>query len=300
MINYIYAGSDSVAATVLEGLIPIRKPEMVITRQDAQVGRKRELRETVVAELAREHGIKVVKANDPTEALEFISDSSATRGIVVSYGAILKDQVLESLEWFNLHFSLLPKLRGAAPVQRAILRGEFPTGVTLFKIDEGMDTGPIFSQKLVDIDDLDTHSALQKMAESSIPLAVELLNDQNPDLSPQTGTPSHAGKLRREECELDFSRTAVDLLRVVRAAYPEPVAWTTHLGQPLRIIEANSNGISFPEKVDAGTVELVGGKVYVVCEDSTRLELLRVQPFSKKPMNAKDWFNGIKEARVGN
>ena len=300
MINYVFAGSDSVAATVLEELVSFRKPSLVITRADAPAGRKKDLRQTAVAEVAEKYGIQTVKSNDPSIALEQIKDSGASRGIVVSYGAILKGDVLESLDWFNLHFSLLPRLRGAAPVQRSIISGESPTGVTIFKIDSGMDTGPIYTQMEVDIEGLDTKSALVKMSSSSISLLRELLDDENPSLQPQSGTPSHAAKLTREECQLDFNLSAPQLVRIVRAANPEPMAWTTNVGQPLRILEASTNGVRFPGDDAPGKVELVGGKVFVVCADSTRLELITVQPFSKKSMSARDWYNGVKEATVGN
>lgn len=300
MINYVFAGSDSVAAQVLQELISFRKPSLVITREDAPVGRQKELRQTMVAEVAENNNIQTVKTNDPSTALEQIRNSGASRGIVVSYGAILKGDVLESLDWFNLHFSLLPRWRGAAPVQRSIISGESPTGVTVFKIDSGMDTGPIYSQLEVDIEGLDTKSALIKMSSSSISLLEELLNDESPSLQPQSGTPSHAPKLTREECQLDFNLSAPELVRIVRAANPEPVAWTTNLGQPLRVLEASATGIPFPGEDTPGKLEIVGGRVYVVCADSTRLELVTVQPFSKKSMGARDWYNGVKEATVGN
>jgi len=299
-MDYVFAGSDSVAATVLEGLISFRKPSLVITREDAPVGRKRELKQTSVAEVAGNNNIQIVKTNDPSTALGQIKESGASRGIVVSYGAILKGDVLESLDWFNLHFSLLPRLRGAAPVQRSIMSGESPTGVTVFKIDSGMDTGPIYRQLEVDISGLDTKTALGKMSSNSLSLLRGLLDDENPSLQPQTGTPTHAAKLTRDECKLDFDLSAPELVRIVRAANPEPMAWTTIAGQPLRILEASTTGVRFPGEEITGKVEMVAGRVYVVCGDSTRLELITVQPFSKKSMSARDWFNGVKEATVGN
>lgn len=301
MIDYVFAGSDSTAASVLQALTEQSKPKLVITREDAPFGRKRELRQTVVADIADSLGLRTVKANDPALVIADIRASGAKRGIVVSYGAILKDEVLESLQWFNLHFSLLPKLRGAAPVQRAILNDERPTGVSIFQIDEGMDSGPIYDQVEVNIDGLNTAQALSKMTESSLGSLSKLLSDSSPELKAQSGDVTTAPKLKREECELDLNQTSEALLRVVLAAFPEPVAWVSHNGNPLRVLSAKTSGLSFPEEgQQIGQVEKIAGKVYVSCGNHTRLELLQVQPFSKKPMPAIDWFNGLGEATLGN
>lgn len=301
MIDYVFAGSDSTASSVLGALAKHSKPKLVITREDAPFGRKRELRQTVVADIADSLGVKTVKANDPALVLADIKSSGAKRGIVVSYGAILKGEVLETLQWFNLHFSLLPKLRGAAPVQRAILNDERPTGVSIFQIDAGMDSGPIYDQFEVDIVGLNTAQALKKMAENSLGSLSRLLSETSPILQQQSGDVTKAPKLTREECELDLNHTSEALLRVVLAAYPEPVAWVMNNGHPLRILSARASGLSFPEEDQAiGQVEKLAGKVYVSCGNHTRLELLQVQPFSKKPMPAIDWFNGVGEATLGN
>ncbi|MDR9363022.1 MAG: methionyl-tRNA formyltransferase [Microbacteriaceae bacterium] len=301
MIDYVFAGSDSTASSVLEALAKHSKPKLVITREDAPFGRKRELRQTVVADIADSLGVKTVKANDPALVIADIKSSGAKRGIVVSYGAILKGEVLETLQWFNLHFSLLPKLRGAAPVQRAILNDERPTGVSIFQIDAGMDSGPIYDQFEVDIVGLNTAQALKKMAENSLGSLSRLLSETSPILQKQSGDVTKAPKLTREECELDLNHTSEALLRVVLAAYPEPVAWVMNNGHPLRILSARTSGLSFPEEDQPiGQVEKLAGKVYVSCGNHTRLELLQVQPFSKKPMPAIDWFNGVGEATLGN
>lgn len=301
MINYVFAGSDSTAASVLAALAKKSKPALVITREDAPFGRKRELRQTVVADVADSLGVKTVKANDPSLVIADIKSAGAKRGIVVSYGAILKGEVLESLQWFNLHFSLLPKLRGAAPVQRAIMNDERPTGVSIFQIDAGMDSGPVYHQFEVSIDGLNTAEALNKMADASVASLIKLLSDDSPELEQQSGDATMAPKLSREECELDLNQTSEALVRMILAAYPEPVAWVNYNGHPLRILSARTSGLSFPDEGDEiGRVEKLAGKVYVSCGKHTKLELLQVQPFSKKPMSAIDWFNGVGEATVGN
>lgn len=300
MIDYLFAGSDSTAANVLAQLCLIHPPKLVITREDAPFGRKKELKQTDVAEIAITNEIPLAKANDPMQTLEMIRASGVKRGIVVSYGAILKGEVLESLEWFNLHFSLLPKYRGAAPVQRAIMENQTGSGISVFRIDQGMDTGPIYAQKPIDLSGMSTAEALKLMADQSIPILEKLLHDESPKLTQQQGEPSVAPKLSRDECRLDFNQSAKLLNLVVLASFPEPVAWTEHKGQPLKIISSKTNGLKIAEELKPGTVEKVAGKVFVACGDSTRLELLEVQPFSKKPMSATDWYNGVGEAVLGN
>jgi methionyl-tRNA formyltransferase len=300
LIEYAFAGSDSTAAIVLRKLSQAQPPKLVITREDAPFGRKREMRQTEVAEVAIENQIPIAKANNPSNVLDDIRQSGASRGIVVSYGAILKNEVLGELDWFNLHFSLLPKYRGAAPVQRAIMENQTESGISVFRIDEGMDTGKVYAQESINIKGLNTFEALELMANESIPLLERLLVDPEPQLTPQSGDASYAKKLTREECFLDFSKSASELNQIVLASFPEPVAWTTHKGQPLKIIRSRTNGLKFSEDLPPGTVEKVAGKISVVCGDSARLELLEVQPFSKKPMTSNDWFNGVGETVLGN
>ena len=300
-MDYLFAGSDKTAASVLDSLAATKLPVVVLTREDAPVGRKKIITQTLVADIAQKHGVKLIKANQPSQALPEILSSGAERGIIVSYGSILKDEVLTSIDWFNLHFSLLPKYRGAAPVQRAIMDGNTDSGITIFKLDEGMDTGEVYQQIKADISGMNTKQALDTLAELSVEPLLDLLADETPSLSPQSGEPSMAKKLSREECFLDFNKDSKTCLRVVRASNPEPIAWTYLQGEPLRIIEAATTGIANPDSDEVnGKVTKIGKRIYVSCSDSTSLELITVQPFAKKQMSATDWFNGVGEVILGN
>ena len=299
-MDYIFAGSDKTAAYVLSSLAENQAPVLVITREDAPKGRKKILTQTPVADVAESQGIELIKANDPTSALAQILHSGAQRGIIVSYGAILKDEVLKSAEWFNLHFSLLPKYRGAAPVQRAIMEGKTETGVTVFKLDKGMDTGDVYKQLKKNISGMTTAQALEVLAELSVPLLQQLLVDEKPSLRPQTGTASFAKKLSREECFIDFKSDAQTCLQMIRASNPEPIAWTYLNGEPFRVIQANESepNVESTDQV-LGQVTKSGKQIFVTCGEATTLELITVQPFAKKQMAASDWFNGVGEVTLG-
>jgi len=300
-VDYVFAGSDKTAAWILQAISSSQKPSLVITRKDAPFGRKKTITQTPVADIADSQAVKIVKTNDPTEALNDIIQTGASRGIIVSYGAILKDEVLDALEWFNVHFSLLPKYRGAAPVQRAIMDGNTDSGVSIFKLDEGMDTGDLFTQIPVDISDMNTAQALEKLADASIEPLLELLKTEQPICFSQAGDQSLAKKLDRAECFLDFKTDSESCLRIVNACNPEPIAWTTLQGDAFRIINAATTGISDPgTDHQIGQVTKVGKKIYVTCAGSTSLELITVQPFAKKEMPAIDWFNGVGEVILGN
>ena len=297
-MRILFAGTPETAVTVLEGLMKSGHEIVgVLTREDAKVGRKQALQESPVARFASDKGIPLIKANkvDSTAELQ-ISELGADLAIVVAYGTLLKQSTLDllALGWFNLHYSLLPLHRGAAPVQHAILSGESVTGVSVFKIDQGMDTGPILGSTKTVIGPLETCGELtQRLSE----LGVGLLNELLPQIysgmssiSEQSGQASMAPKLNRADAKLDLSRSAQGLELVVRAMNPEPIAWLNYDGEPFRVLRAKA------EITATGSLgELVGdSEPIVVCGQNTGLRLVEVQPAGKKIMSGTDWFRGLR------
>jgi methionyl-tRNA formyltransferase len=281
----------------------------VLTRTDAPVGRKRVLTPSAVAETATELGLPIIKANRIDEATrEAIMATGAELGVIVAYGALLDQKALDMLEkgWINLHYSLLPRWRGAAPVQRSIMAGDRETGVTLFQLDKGMDTGPVHLQIPTVIEpDESTADLLPRLTELGISGLAELLPRvasgltapvaQDPQLLASLPT---ADKLTREDARINWHRTAVELENQIRGLNPEPVAWTTLEDEAFRIIEARALGATdwqslAGEDALAGTVHFDKGRVIVSCGNSSRLELKIVQPAGKKPMPASDWTRGL-------
>ena len=309
-MKIVFAGTPANAAQTLRALAnsPF-EVVAVLTRTDAPVGRKRILTPSSVAELASELGIKVIKANRVDDSVRAeIAKTGADLGVIVAYGALLDQETLDLLPkgWINLHYSLLPKWRGAAPVQRSIMAGDRETGVTLFQLDQGMDTGPIHLQiptviepgeSTVDLLPRLTELGITGLAELLPRIAADLASPvaQDPDLLLSLPT---ADKLSREDARIDWQRNAVEIESLVRGLNPEPMAWTSLFEETFRIIEARALGATdwqslAGEVEQPGTVNFDKNRVFVTCGQGSLLELKIVQPAGKKPMSASDWARGL-------
>lgn len=297
-MKILFAGAPDTAATVLRGLVASGHDVVaVLTREDAPVGRKKELTPSSVAQVAHELGIPAIKANKIHSSVqEQITATGAEIGIIVAYGVLLKQDSLQLLAkgWFNLHYSLLPKYRGAAPVQRAIEAGHNETGISIFKLDRGMDTGDILASLPVLIEENETAGELLKRLTE---LGITLLNQELPKLYndqfilvPQVGDSSLAPKPTREDAKIDFTKSSKEISNKVRAFNPEPMAWCVYKGEPFRVLRARV--IETKSDNSVGEVFSIDKRVLVACGSGSVLELLEVQPSSKKAMQAQDWFRG--------
>lgn len=303
-MKLLFAGTPQVAAEVLKGLCAAgHDVGLVLTREDALVGRHKTKTPSAVALVAEHLGIPTLKANKISRSeLDAIAESGTQLGIVVAYGSILRAEALSSLSegWFNIHFSLLPKYRGAAPVQRALMAGEPETGVTIFKLDEGMDTGPIISQLQTSINPRENAGQLlSRLGTLSIGLLLETLPNiyaGNQNLTGQNGESSMAPKPTRDEARIDFSNDAQTIQHQVLGLNPEPMGWCIAGDSPIRILDVlavrTSSILELLTKFQPGTITSADGRIFVKCGDNSVLELLEVQPSSKRAMSAQDWFNG--------
>ena len=296
--SIVFAGTPANAGKTLRELVAAGiEVALVITRPDAPTGRKAVLTPSPVADTAMELGIAVHKSlSIDAETISAIRATSAEVGVIVAFGSILKPEALEALPlgWFNLHYSLLPQLRGAAPVQHAIIRGLPETGVTLFRLDQGVDTGDFVSQVQTKIEPRETAARLLDRLTS---LGTSLLIQDLPAIfagtsasRPQAGQPSSAPKIDRAMARIDFSRTARELEGLVLGCNPEPGAWAVDGANPIKIHDA----FAFEVKQDfvPGTVFMHGNHVAVACAGNTALALREVQPAGKQRMSASDWFRG--------
>ncbi len=294
----VFAGTPANAARTLEHLVESGfNVVLVITRPDAPVGRKRELKASAVANMASKFSIATVKTNSlDSAAVDAITQSGATLGVVVAYGSLLRKAALDVLEhgWFNLHYSLLPKLRGAAPVQHALLSGETETGVTFFKIDEGMDTGPVVGSLQTEIvPDETAGELLARLTQLGCTLLSECIPAISAGvatLSEQVGTPTFAPKITRAEARIDWSGTARKIEALVRGCNPEPGAWTELAGESFKVLAARA--LPDNSTLQPGAVEISGSKVVVGTGEGVVL-LKEVQPASKRSMTALDWARGL-------
>jgi methionyl-tRNA formyltransferase len=214
----------------------------------------------------------------------------------IGYGRILPASTLSIPKFgcINLHFSLLPKYRGAAPVQRAIEAGETESGVSVFALDPGMDTGPIYTSITVPITaTMRSYELLEKLSVVGVDAVRAALVAIESGTAPvaQADKPSMAPKITREEAKLDWSSSAESLLNKIRAFYPQPQAWTVFRGQPLKISMA---------KIEASNLTLEPGELGVIGSDccigtgDNALVLERVTPAGKKEMSALDWSRGAR------
>lgn len=278
----------------------------VVTRPDARSGRGRTLVPSPVKVAALDHGIQVLEPAHPRdpEFLGQLSDLAPDCCPVVAYGALVPRPVLDvpTHGWVNLHFSLLPAWRGAAPVQRALMAGDDVTGATTFLLEEGLDTGPVFGTLTERVRDDDTSGALlERLAHAGAGLLLATLDGIEegglaPVPQPVDGV-SHAPKLSTEEARVRWSLPAHVVDRHVRGCTPAPGAWTTFRGERVKIgpVRMPATDLKDAAVATLGPGEMLVSKRTVgVGTASGPVELGEVRPHGKKPMPAADWARGVR------
>lgn len=295
-MKIIFAGTPENAALALELVSQNHEIALVITRPDAEIGRKRILTPSPVAAKAEKLGLTVLKANRIKEQeLIQIKAVGAELALVVAFGSLIPQFALDELSWWNIHFSLLPKWRGASPLQQSILSGGVGAGVTLFELDAGMDTGPIIASEQITLGENEsTAQALERFTIAGVKLFEEHAGKEKAT-TPQTGESTFAPKLNRSTARLNLSDNALNVHRAVMAFNPEPMAWCELDANPIRILETRSLGSSnwsakYPSQ---GRVSKSAEKILLECSDGSQLELVTVQPAGKQAMSASDWFRGL-------
>ena len=264
---------------------------LVISQPDRPAGRGRILKQTVVADWANDHQILVVKPENPKDLIGKIEELDLV--LTIGYGVLLPQNILDLPKngFLNLHFSLLPAYRGAAPVQRALQNGETVTGVSVFQLDKGMDTGPVFVQQSSTIDpSWRSFELLQHLANLGPDVVNRTLrmieNGSTP--SEQVGEASIAPKVDKDEAKIDFSKEATVISNSIRAFTYEPGAWTVWKGEPFKVC---ATGITEVHTGKPGEIS-VSDRSVIVGTGSGSLELLRVTPSGKREMDAIDWARG--------
>ena len=254
-----------------------------MSQPDRKRGRGAALLPSPVKAAAQELGLPV------TDRVDDLLGLGAELGVVVAYGRLIRPHVLAVLPMVNLHFSLLPRWRGAAPVERAILAGDAVTGVCVMALEEGLDTGPVYACEERAIGEEETLEELRAaLAATGTRMLVDLLAEGLPEPRPQEGEPTYAAKIEPHEHHLDWARPAVQLHRVIRLGQ----AWTTFRGRRLRVLRAR-----LAPGGDLGAGELDPASLRVGAGDGA-LELVAVQPEGKGPQPAEAWRNGAR-LRVG-
>ena len=310
-MRIIFAGTPEPAVVALEKLLASSHEVVaVITRPDAKKGRGRSLHPSPVKALAQEHGIEVLTpttlrpgTEDGDNLRERLAELQPEAIPVVAYGNLISKDLLDVARhgWVNLHFSLLPAWRGAAPVQAAIAAGDDITGASTFRIEEGLDTGPVFGTVTETITGTDTaDDLLTRLAYSGADLLVATMDGlEAGTLEPQAqnGEATYAPKISTAAARIDWAQPAFAIDRHIRAHTPGPGAWTLLDDARLKV---------GPVRVTEGIDKLLQPGEALISKDAVYIgtatqpvQLDRIQPPGKKMMNAADWARGLgKNAEV--
>jgi methionyl-tRNA formyltransferase len=297
-LSLIFAGTPEFSVPALEALIASRHRVLAVyTQPDRPAGRGQQVTMSAVKQCALKHQLPVEQPQtlkDPA-AVARLAEWSADLMVVVAYGLLLPKQVLGTprLGCVNIHASLLPRWRGAAPIQRAIQAGDEESGVTIMQMDVGLDTGPMLLERVTPIAPRETagalHDRLAKLGAEAIVEALEAIaaGTAQPRKQPEEGV-TYAAKIRKEEALIDWSKSAIEIDRQVRAFNPWPIAETRWNGQQLRIWEA----LPLDKKTPAapGTVIATSSAGIEVATGNGTLQLTRVQMAGRKAMPAADFL----------
>jgi methionyl-tRNA formyltransferase len=301
-VRLVFAGTPDTALPSLRALLDSPRHEVVavVTRPDAQSGRGRQVHPSPVAQLAEESGIEVLKpakAGDPG-FLDRLREINPDCCPVVAYGALLPQAALDIPPhgWINLHFSLLPAWRGAAPVQHAVLHGDEITGASTFRIVKELDAGPVFGVVTEEIRPDDTSGdLLARLAESGAGLLVATLDGVEDGVlearpQPADGV-SIAPKIGVDDGRVDWTAPAMRVDRLVRACTPAPGAWTEFRGQRVKLGPVRLAPES--DKLEPGEMA-ASKKAVLVGTGSHPIELGEVQPQGKRLMTSAEWARGVR------
>jgi methionyl-tRNA formyltransferase len=293
-VRIVYFGSPAAAVPPLRALHAAGHDiALVVTQPDRRRGRRGHLEATAVKQCAEELGLPVRTPERAKEVVDEVAALGAELGVVVAFGQLLPVALLEATAhgFVNIHFSLLPRWRGAAPVERAILAGDRETGVALMAVEKTLDTGGIYAEARTPIGENETAGELR---ERLVALGTDLLIahiDEVPGTTPrpQEGDPTMAAKLEPAEFELDpHHRSALELARAVRAANPSPGAWCKVGGKRLKVLHARAvDSVSEP----IGVVTLGG----VLSCSTGALQLDEVVPEGKRAMTGAAWMAGRRD-----
>lgn len=298
-MRVVFAGTPEVAVPSLNAIAASRHELVgVVTRPDAAQGRSKRLVPSPVAQRAEELGVPVLKPEHPREP-EFQAELKALEPDccpVVAYGAMLPQSALDIPRhgWVNLHFSLLPAYRGAAPVQRAVWTGEEISGATTFRIVKAMDAGPVFGTMTQALAPDETSGSLfEKLTEGGARLLVSTLDgieDGSLEAREQpTDGVTYADKITVEDAQIDWTQNAVAIDRQIRACTPAPGAWTLLDGERFKV-----GPVTMAEDTAAPGELVVRKNEVLVGTGTTAVRLGRVKAFGKKEMPAADWARGVR------
>ena len=299
----IFFGNGTFARVLLESLLKRGiKPVLLVTGPDRPRGRGKKLAPPEIKEVAEKNSIPVIQPEAPGDenTLRILGSYEPDFILVSDYGKILSKELLELPKYgpWNVHPSLLPKYRGAAPIERTLMRGEKETGVTLMEMDEGIDTGPIILQKRLEIYENETRGEiiprLADLGAELVSIALELWREGKLEKKMQIGEASYAKKIKKEELWIDWNSTSKEIVHKIHALSPTPGARTYFDGELVKILRAC---ICEEIRGNPGEIHTSREKLIVLCRDGG-VEILELLPAGKRIMKASEYLRGHKPQRA--
>lgn len=302
-LRVIFMGTPDFAVPVLESLLKNTNVLLVVSQPDKMVGRTREIKYTPVKETAVINGIPTFQPANIKTDYERIIELRPDIIITCAYGQILPEEILNCAKFgcINVHASLLPKLRGGAPIHHALIDGEEKTGITIMYMDKKMDTGDIISQKEYYIKDEDNvgtlHDILSNIgANLLIETLPSIINKTNNRIAQNDNEATYAWNITRQEEHIDFNKTSREIFNKVRGLYPFPTSYAIINEQEVKILECEIG--TTKSDFSPGTIcEITKDKIGISTKDNI-IYLTKVKPFGKKAMMARDYINGLNKDKI--
>ncbi len=303
-MRIIYMGTPEFAVKPLESLVENYDVVMVVSQPDKRVGRKQILKNTPVKEFAEKHNIEVFQPEHIKKDYQKIIENKPDLIITCAYGQIIPKELLEYPKYgcINIHASLLPKLRGGAPIHRAIIEGYQETGITIMYMDEAMDSGDMIAQRKVKIEEEDNLESLSlKLANVSKDFILEVLPsiiEKNNERIPQDKEEvTYAYNIKREEEHLDFNLESEKIYNHIRGLSPSPSANLILDEEEIKVYSSRISNHTYPNKKNGEILRIYKDGIGIKTKDS-EIILLEIKPFGKKRMLVRDYLNGVKKEEL--
>lgn len=300
-VSVVFMGTPDFAVPVLQGLIDNYKVKAVVTQPDKKVGRTGEIKYSPIKQTALDNMILVLQPENLKEEWKQITDLHPTLIVTCAYGQLVPREILVYPEYgcINVHASLLPKLRGGAPIHRAIINGFKETGITIMHMAPSLDTGDIISQKSVEITDTDTASTLHdKLSIVGKELLLEtlpsIINGTAPRTKQDDSESTYASNISKEDEKIDFSKTKRQIYNQVRGLNSWPGAYTILEGKRIKVWECRTTDENYSNLLDGKVTNIYPEGIGIKCSNG-EVVLTVIQPEGKSKMKASDYLNGIQD-----
>lgn len=295
----VFMGTPEFAVPILEALIENNNVVLVVTQPDKEVGRKKELKFSPVKEVALKNSIEIFQPIKIRKDFKCILDLKPDIIITCAYGQIIPSELLNATKYgaINVHASLLPKLRGGAPIHHAIIEGYNKTGITIMYMNEYMDEGDIITQEEIPIKDTDNvgtlHDKLSLLGKDLlIKTLPSIFNRDNKSVAQNNEEATYGYNIKREEELINFNKTAREVFNQIRGLYPFPCGYAVLNGNNIKLLESHIGNLSIG--IPGEIINIYKNGIGVMCKD-LEIVLTKLKPEGKKEMSASDFINGYKK-----